>query len=181
MTYNLWDGEMIESFHQAALPSNLALFQPTNSTDIIVQYDELSPWWDSVRRRTYYLDENEQRIQGRKKPVFVSATVTNQALPIPIVTDANFTLNGAASSTERLPCAIRYGEENVFTIAYANGTTEGPYHLPGYRGMTGNMKLAGFTPVTVTADASVIIGIAAWIYLSAWAQSGAPLFWPTCK
>jgi hypothetical protein len=182
MTYKLWDGEMIESFHEPASPDRLALLQPTNSTDIIVQYDELSPWWDSIRRRTYFLHQNEERIEGRKKPVFADAAVTNGAVPIPIVAQINGMQKVSTASGLGFPYAVRLAEGNEFTIMRAGGLTEGPFHLPGYRGATGNLRLIGFTPVTITADATIVAGVAGYFCLYGLAQSGgAGVFYPRCK
>jgi rhomboid family GlyGly-CTERM serine protease len=180
MTYKLWDGEMIESFHEPASPDGLALLQPTNSMDIIVQYDELSPWRNTVRRRTYFLHQNEERIQERKKPIFADAAVTNGAAPIPIVAQTNGMPKVSAASGLASPHAVRLAEGNEFTIVRANGLIEGPFHLPGYRGATGNLRLIGFTPVTVTADATIVVGVAGYIYLCALAQSGGGPLWPCC-
>jgi hypothetical protein len=182
MTYKLWDGEMIESFHEPASPDRLALFQPTNSMEIIVQYDELSPWWDSVRQRTYLLHQNDERIEERKKPIFADAVVTNGAVPIPIVAQTNGMPKVSASSGVDFPYAVRLAEGNEFTIVRANGVTEGPFHLPGYRGATGNLRLIGFTPVTITADATIVAGVAGYFCLYGLAQSGgAGVFYPRCK
>ena len=190
MTSKLWEGEMIESFHEPASPDRLALFQWVDggSRGIIVQYDELSPWRSSARRRTFFLRENVDRIDRRRKPNFVddasAAAITKSAEPIPIVAYTNLMpATVSAGSNHGFLCAVRFGdgEDHSFTIVRSNGATEGPYHLPGYRGATGNLRLAGFTPVTITADATIIIGVAAWFYLYALAQSGGGVIWPSCR
>ena len=169
MTHGLWSGELVESFHEPSVPSNLALFGSFGTKEIIVQYDESSPWRDRVTRRTYLLQENWRLIQARRKPRFAPATITTNAAPIPIFSGIDAAANSAASNAI---FAVAPTPGNLFTIFRTGADPDGPYQLPGYRGPTGNLKLIALTPLAVTADASIVGGVAGYWFLSGVARSG---------
>ena len=168
MTNSLWTGELVETFHEPAFPNRLALFEAFGKHEVIVQYDGLSPWTDSVERRTYFLRENAGRIAERKKPRFAASNATNKAVAIPIFHGSDLaahreSINGTCASTS--------SEGNSFTIFQMNRPPDGPYYLPAYRG-SGTLKLVALTPITVTLDASIVGGVVAYWILYGLASSG---------
>ena len=174
MTHGLWSGQLVESFHEPSLPNNLALFEAAGCKEIIVQYDELSPWRDRVTMRTYLLHENCPRIQARHKPHFVPATITTNATAIPMFPSIDAVANLSATNAI---FAVAPTPGNFFTVFRTGANPDGPYQLPGYRGPTGNLKLIGLTPLAVTADASIVGGVLGYWILSGLARSGTSMSW----
>jgi len=173
MTHALWTGELASSLHEPSTPDNLALFEAPKRHDILVQYDELSPWSDSPHRRAYYLRKNIPRIEARKKPWFVDPAVASRLSPIPLHYEPLLMTNqsdtGAAFTTASV-------SNHWFTIAVAHQPVEGPFPLPNYTGATGNLKLAALTPITFGIDSSIVGGVLGFLYLEY--RSGGPLEWP---
>src|SRR5712664_2536759 len=84
MTHALWSGELAESFHEPSSPNQMALYETPDRCEVLVQYDELSPWKGSAQRRAYLMRENSARIESRKKPRFVALTAANGLSAIPL-------------------------------------------------------------------------------------------------
>jgi len=169
MTHALWTGELVETFHEPSFPNHLALFEASEKQDVIVQYDELSPWRDSERRRTYFLRENLNRLQTRKAPRFAEANATNHSTPIPVLIDPDSTADHQPSPGSYATTTI---DGNAFTIYRTNAPPDGPYRLPAYRTATGDLKIVLLTPVTVTLDASLVGGFVAYWIIYGLASAG---------
>jgi hypothetical protein len=170
MTHALWTGELASSLHEPSTPDNLALFEAPKRHDILVQYDELSPWSDSPRRRAYYLRKNISRIEARKEPKFVNPAIASHLSPIPLRYEPLWMTNQWATFTTASV------SNHWFTVASAHEPVEGPFPLPNYTGATGNLKLVALTPCTVTIDGSIVGSVLAFFYWEY--RSGAPLGWP---
>jgi len=57
MTSALWKDELIESYHEPSSPNQLALFCAPGGSNVLVRYDELSPWRDTPHPRVYCLKQ----------------------------------------------------------------------------------------------------------------------------
>ena len=155
MTHALWTGELVELSHEPSFPNHLALFETSEHGEVLVQYDELSPWRTSEQRRTYFLRENLNRLKARKAPRFVEPEATNSSAPIPVIVDSE-----RATDPDQAPpiYAITSIGENKFTIFRTNGVSEGPYQLPAYHSISGDLKVVLLTPITITVDAIAMSG-----------------------
>jgi hypothetical protein len=174
MTHALWSGEAAESFHEPSSPNRMALYEAPNRREVLVRYDELSPWSDSPRPRAYLLRENSARIQSQRKPRFVALSATNGFSPIPLLYENRVTsIVGNAFGSY----ATTSTNGNQFTIVRINGQAQSCYELPTYRGATGNLKLVLLTPVTLVVDAGIVGGVAGYIFLAAVAHSGSGIIY----
>ncbi len=72
LTYKLWDDRMLARFNEPAGNPHLQLFQSARTNDVLVQYDEAREKNEKVRRRSFFLNANLARLEGGKKPRFVS-------------------------------------------------------------------------------------------------------------
>ncbi len=68
LTYRVWDNSDWRKFSEPAPDPKLALFEASNRTDVLVQYDALSEKRSAVKRRTYFLQPNQARIAAGEKP-----------------------------------------------------------------------------------------------------------------
>ena len=67
LTYRLWDNGDLRKWSEPAPNPNLAIFEATNSADLLVQYDAFSEKHSVIKRRAYYLRRNETRIAAGKE------------------------------------------------------------------------------------------------------------------
>jgi hypothetical protein len=169
MTHALWTCELAESFHEPSSPNRLALYDAPDRREVLVQYDELSPWSDSPRPRAYFVREGCARVGSDKKPRFVALTVANGLSPIPLCNK-----HQVASTVESASgtYAVTSTNNNLFTIVRTKGHAQCSFELPRYRGATGDLKLVLLTPVTLVLDASIVGGVAGYWCLAAAAASG---------
>jgi len=176
MTYTLWKGDLVEDSHQPSNQKPLAFYDAPERRDVLVRYDELSPWNDHPRPRAYFLNENERRIKSSKTPRFVALSAANGRRPIPVYREP-----GPSSEAASLPgaCAIVADNGCSFTLVQTNGEVAGPFSLPVYKGAAGNLKLFLLMPATVAVDATIAGGIAGLIYASS--KAGLPVpYIPSC-
>jgi hypothetical protein len=123
-TKALWNGEWVEGFHEPSSPTGIKLFETSERTDAIVQYDELTPWSDVPHKRCYYLNRNLTRIAARKEPRFAPPEVVRNRRMIPECSDGSDHPNAA---DERFVCVMIAETGTSFTLTRANGVRDGPY------------------------------------------------------
>jgi len=162
-TRELWQTGRFANFHEPATPSNLRLFQSTNSQDVLVQYDECRENDDRVRRRAYWLEHNSDRVRERQKPRFVSFKPEACLIDIP-VSEAAFSADSGTGPVY----ALASTNNQSFTL-YSSGRQKGPYELPVYPDASGRTKQVILTPFTVAADLTVVGG---YLFVIAWECGG---------
>jgi len=169
MTHRLWTGEMAEDFYEPSAPNRLVLFATPAKGDMLAEYDEVSPWKEHPRRRTYFVNENLSRIKALKKPRFVNLTATNGLSLIPLY-DSSVAVTNPAAAT--IVYAITFTNENRFAIFLVNGQRGGSFELPTYKSARGTLKVVLLTPFAAILDVSIVGGVAGYFVLEALAQSG---------
>jgi hypothetical protein len=150
-TSALWGKDTFAHDYRPAAPANLHLYYSTERKDVLVQYDESSNPEKAARPRFYWLEPNTIRINGRRKPHFVSAKARADLMSIPVsealpdsITPGS---NGLYAVSER--------KENLFTL-YSDKEEFDPYQLPSYRGGSQRVKQVLLTPFAVAIDATLI-------------------------
>ena len=161
VTSELWHGRLVASTYEPSFPRNIALAEDPQG-DVLVQYDELSPWNDRVTRRAYFLAENNDLINAGKAPHFATAEQTNHVTLIPIFLEPDAPTNAVPALGT---IAVMRTNAMTFVILRPDKLPEGPYELPVYRTSDGTLKIALLTPVTVALDATVVGGAAAYFAL----------------
>ena len=143
VTGALWEPEALDGFNKPAHEANVQVSRYEN--DWLVEYNEVNEDSARVRRRTYALYANEDRVRGQKAPRFVKGTV--------------------ATSGEVRAVMSDNGQE--FTL-YDGDTTVGVYALPMYPKPSGRVKQILLTPLTVAVDATIV---SACVVVYAWGHS----------
>jgi hypothetical protein len=152
----LWTDDLARTYHEPADPSQLSVsFVPTQN-QLVIQYDEWSPWRRTIRRRTY-LVQRDQTLAGSRRPQFVSSAPVKDAIQIPFCTT-----NRTGNLSTNADCVCIYSNDQSFTILWHDLGPEGPIKLPRYRGISGSLKVAALTPTTLLLDASLIGGLLAY-------------------
>jgi hypothetical protein len=170
LTYRLWDNGDLRKWSEPAPNPNLAIFEATNGTDLLVQYDARSEKRSAVKRRAYYLLQNEARIVAGKKPKLVSLAVADGMKPIAV-------LPTQVPVTNLPPGLAAYAvvtkEERGFTL-YRPPQPAAIFDLPVYAETSGTPTRIVLTPFAVVGDTVMVGVVAAVVGSYLWAQGGAP-------
>lgn len=170
LTYRVWDIGDWRKFSEPAPNPNLALFEATNRADVLVQYDALSEKHSTVKRRAYYLQQNEARISAGKKPKWVNASVAEGMNPIPLLP----TPADNSNLTPGLPAyAVVTKEERAFTL-YRPKESEATSELPVYAETSGTPTRIVLAPFAVVGDIVMVGLVATVVGFFVWLEIGAP-------
>lgn len=170
LTYRLWDNEDLNKFSEPAPNPKLALFETTKPTDVMVEYDALSESHADVKRRSYYLSPNLDRIALGKKPKWAKTPVVDSMKSIPILPP------GAAATNpppEETAYAVTARNERAFILHQPDRFAE-TFDLPIYPETSGTGLRVALTPFAVAGDTVMVAGVAAVVAFLAWVGSGAP-------
>ena len=170
LTCRVWDNGEWRKFSEPAPNLNLALFEATNGVEVLVQYDALSEKRSTIKRRAYYLQQNEARIAAGKKPKWVKPSVADGMKPIPVLP----TQGDITNQSPKLPTyAVVTKEGRGFTL-YRLMESEATFDLPFYAETTGTATRLVLTPFAVAGDTVLVCGVVATFGFLLWIQSGAP-------
>ena len=166
LTYRLWDERMLARFNEPADNPHLQLFQSARTNDVLVQYDEVREKNEKVRVRSFFLNRNLERLEGGKKPRFVSPRKADNLQPIPLVSE----LSASDNSHRLIGVVSSHGHEVTLCDQERVLAT---FSLPVYETAGGKVERVILTPVVATCDV-VIVGVVAGVIVAyAWASSGA--------
>jgi hypothetical protein len=165
LTYKLWNNPQMRGFAEPAPNPHLSFFAAGQNNDVLVQYDEMREQSDTIRRRAYFLRQNAERVQMRKKPRFVNPQLATAMNPIPRKQDTSVQTNLADSASSVVSMSSKGSNEFVL---FREGRSEGPYDLPTYLASNANFTRVALTPFAVAGD-TVMVGLvasfaAAYIY-----------------
>ena len=166
LTYRLWDDRAFARFNEPADNPHLQLFQSARTNDVLVQYDEVREKNEKVRRRTFFLNPNLERLEHGKKPRFVNPSKADNLQPIPLVSE----LPASDNSHSLIGVVSTHGHE----VTLRDQDRElASFSLPVYETAGGKVERVILTPVAATCDV-VIVGVVAGVIVAyAWASSGA--------
>jgi hypothetical protein len=165
-THALWTKADFSDFNQPAQNVNLRLFADGSRDDLVVVYDEYSERHDSTRTRAYLLRENQTRIEQQRSPLFAKTNSFSALQPVPV-----FLTTNAISAASPPFFAVLSTNSQSFTLC-SNGHVTGPYALPVYNDGKGQMERIALTPLTATADLTIVGGVLGYYYVVALCQSG---------
>jgi hypothetical protein len=161
----LWEEGRFARYHEPADLPKLQIFRAKDGSDFLVEYDEIRDGSESLRKRAYWLKPNLERLADRRKPRFVRDDQSTSLEPIAIFGPPGPLVPPAGADSYAL--VSTHG--HAFTIC-AQGKNLDEYELPVYRDASGRVKQLLLTPATVTADVTIVGGVAACYCL--------PYFWP---
>jgi hypothetical protein len=162
-TNALWNKTRLDAWNEPADDPRLQLFDASRQKDFLVVYDEYSERHDSTRTRAYFLNQSEKRVVQGRKPHFVSAQLSRELPPIPVLQ----TLPLANTSFPPTVYAVISTNKQSFTI-YSNEQRTN-HDLPVYNDGWGRTDRIALTPVAVVADLTIVGG---FLFLECWAEGG---------
>ena len=160
VTGHLWDNNALINHRQPSTNvNNIRLYQNVGSDDVLVQYDEERERNGAIKRRAYFLNANNFRVDSLRKPRFTRLREANGMELIPSAIETSAGSNTAAGIRATLAT-----DGGGFTL-YRNGKEVGSYRLPTYPDGMSEAKRLLLTPPAVTADAAI------------WASIGGAIVW----
>lgn len=158
-THALWNKTSLDAFNQPADDPHLRLFQTRHPDDLLVVYDEYSDRNDVIRTRAYLLNQNQERVEQRQPPHFVSMNRRRGLTPLLVLPGSNAPVDFFASVATN-------GQS--FTV-YSRNRPAHSYQLPVYNDGKGRLARIALTPVALSADLTIVGG---YLFLYAWASGG---------
>lgn len=156
VTYNMWSDSMLDRWNEPASDPHLRLFQ--SGTNFLVVYDEYRERSDSNRTRAYFLNENQNRIRTNRRPAFTSTNAVRALAPVPVF------ITTECYGTNSLPAfAVVETNQHLFTI-YTGARGTNRCELPVYNDGKGKAVRVLLTPLTVTADLTIVGCIVGYAY-----------------
>ena len=159
-TKALWDNSSMEAWNEPANDANVHLYDGGKRNDMLVVYQEYSERTGKQHTRAYWLNENQRRLDECHMPDFVSTNYALHLLPVPVFNARPERVDFSAGSY-----ALLGANQQSFTL-YSEGGQIVSHDLPVYNDGKGKLEKAALTPVTVTADLTIIGGVLGYFYLA---------------
>jgi len=159
-THSLWTDPWGEGAHEPSRPTRLLLFQAEQQSDILAQYDEVSPWRRTPQRRSYFIYQSLDQTTSYRKPRFESLNASNGLAMIPIYK------YGDEITMQLGMYALGSTNGNRFTIYRKGQDPEGPFELPSYTARWKTVKRIVLTPFTLALDIITVEAVVLIIYCS---------------
>jgi hypothetical protein len=153
MTRSLWTEAPLDNLNQPASPARLQVFQLPDQNDWLVVYDEYSERRDCSRTRAYLLNRNEARTAQHLRPVFSSDQPPQGSIALPVLSAPPASPPDSSGAFY----AVATPDGQGFTI-YSGNQAVSSHELPAYDDGTGAWKRAALTPLTATADLTIVGG-----------------------
>lgn len=164
-TGRLWSDEFLASHHEPANDPGAKAFLKANHQDVLITYDEQKESSDNIKRRAFYVLENQRLLEARKKPHFVSLKTAAGLEPVPIFWETNrFETNAIAS-------AVIFSTNYHSLELILTNQNQGKFTMPLYEDGHGRQTQVLLTPLAVTADAGVVAAIAGGVALLFWLEA----------
>lgn len=163
VTHKLWTESKMDEWNEPAGTPNLRLFQDVKRDDFLVVYDEYSDRHYTTQTRAYFLHRNRTSLAQLHRPHFVSTNLACHLPPVPVF---------CLAPTNAPPPLYAVTSTNGGNFSIFSGTRElGPSALPVYDDGIGRMERIAWTPLTVTADLTIIGGVVVLVVWTGLAES----------
>jgi hypothetical protein len=168
-TKALWEGNAFEDWNEPASDGNLRLYGGGKHADLLVVYDEYSERRDRTHTRAYWLNQNEKRLERRRKPDFVSTNAALRMSAVPVFDQLPEGMN--------LPPLYALFETNrqSFTL-YSDSGPPTSHDLPDYNDGKGKIEKVALTPPAAIADVTILGGFLGYFYLQGIASGYNPSY-----
>ena len=162
VTHKLWSEKTMDEWNSPATNPNLRLFHDSRQDDFLVVYDEYSSRRYTTNTRAFFLYQNQKPLDEHTRPHFVSTNLAGGLPPVPV-----FAL--VTNSVPESYYVVTTNGEN-FTL-FSDRRKSVSYPLPFYNDGVGRLERTAWTPLTVTADLTIVGGFLALICWEGLAES----------
>jgi hypothetical protein len=167
VTHKLWTESTLDEWNEPAGDPNLHLFHDGRLNDFLVVYDEYSERHFTTQTRAFFLRLNQSSLAQRIQPHFVSTNLADHLSPIPV-----FRL--APTNLPAPPYGVRGTNGGSFTV-FSDHQRLGPFSLPLYDDGVGRWERIAWTPLTVTADLTIVGGVVVLMVWTVLAESNSSI------
>jgi hypothetical protein len=165
-TKALWNNENLEACKEPAGNLNLRLFDAKKKNHLLVVYNEYSERSDGVHTRAYWLNQNQAREDQRRSPHFASTNLMRRLPPVPVF----FSTPGETNRTFAQYAVVETNRQSL--TLYSTEGEISRHDLPTYNDGKGRVEKIAMTPISVTADLTIVAGILGYMYLESIGESG---------
>ncbi|HEY4414992.1 MAG TPA: hypothetical protein VGO57_04795 [Verrucomicrobiae bacterium] len=158
-TAHLWSSRELDGWNQPLTGPNLRLYDVKQEKDFLVVYDEYSEYHNAIKTRAYFLNQNEERIQERHAPQFVSTKLAAGLPAVPV-----FLSPDILATNQILYAVADSNNPPSFTFYWGNKEFDS-HQLPVYKDGMNTAERVALTPLTLAFDVTVVGGI---IYILCW-------------
>ena len=162
VTHKLWSEKTMDEWNGPASDPKLRLFHDARQDDFLVVYDEYSGRHYTTNTRAFFLHQNLKPLEEHTRPHFVSTNLAGGLPPVCSLMTTNVAGPFFAVTTNG----------GNFTI-FSERRESSSHPLPFYNDGVGRMERTAWTPLTVTADLTIVGGFLALICWEGLAQSTA--------
>jgi hypothetical protein len=170
VTHKLWSEKKMDEWNEPAPSPNLRLFHDNRQNDFLAVYDEFSNRRSATRTRAFFLGENEERLVRHERPEFVGLQVSKGLTPLPV-------FSSAPAVAPEYYYALATTNCQSFTL-FSGNRELAAYSLPNYDDGVGRWERSAWTPLTVTADLTIVGGVLAIMCWDALSESGTTISGP---
>jgi hypothetical protein len=160
-TQKLWEQR---AFREPASPPNLQLSFDRQRNDVLVRYDEFSDRSNRTRPRAYFLYQNLQRLEARRKPKFVTPAAATGLMPLPMLAPEQLPAWDPA-----LELYAVFATNSASFMLFSKSREPGAYDLPVYPDGAHRARQILLTPVAVGADVTLVSAVVGFVL---WAEGG---------
>jgi hypothetical protein len=164
VTHKLWSEKRMDEWNGPAPNADLRLFRDERRDDVLVVYDEYADRRSVTNTRAFFLYQNQELLARNHRPVFVSTNLSRHLQPVPVFS------SGTNHAPE--PCYAIQTNAVGFTL-FSDRRESRSYQLPAYNDGIGRVERIAWTPLTVTADLTIVGGVLAIICWDGLAKSNA--------
>jgi hypothetical protein len=151
VTHKLWTETKLDEWNEPAGAPNLRFFYDAKRDDYLIVYDEFSERHFTTEPRAFFLRRNEPALEQIRRPHFVRTNWASHLAPMPLFCRA-------PTDIPATPYAITGTNGGRFTV-YSGHASRGPYALPIYNDGIDLWERIAWTPLTVTADLTIVGGV----------------------
>jgi len=152
VTHKLWSEKTMDEWNGLASDPKLRLFHDARQDDFLVVYDEYSGRHCTTNTRAFFLHQNLKPLDEHTRPHFVRTNLASRLEPVPVF--SSMTTN----VTEPF-FAVTTNNGNI--TLFSDRRESGSYPLPFYNDGIGRLERTAWTPLTVTADLTIVGGVLA--------------------
>jgi hypothetical protein len=168
LTYKVWSTDDFRRWSEPAPDPSLAIFETPDHAQLLVAYDAYSEKHSAVKRRAYYLQPNQARIDAGKAPKFVPPTASTGMRPLPVFEARALGTNPPPNLTNY---AVLAESGRAFTLQ-PQAKPVAPLPLPVYPEASGTAVRVALTPFAVVGDTVMVGLVASFVALVMACESG---------
>ena len=164
-TGRLWSDEFLTNLHQPANDPGAKAFIKSDRKDVLITYDEQKESSDNIKRRAFYVLENQRLLEARKKPRFVVLKNATGLESVPIFWETN------RFETNSISSAVIFSTNQQSLQLILTNQNQGTFTMPFYEDGHSRQAQVLLTPLAVTGDAGMVAAIAGGVALLIWLEA----------